>query len=141
MKTIVAFALLAACGFPQPANNSTDAGGDAPPGPPGPTCQLVAIEPSLANTGDTITLEGTFGDSATVNFPGGASASATILGPHRATRHRPRQRDHRRSHGDDRQRDGRPGAVSPSVVRARIAELPASFDDQTARRHARPRPS
>jgi hypothetical protein len=49
------------------------------------TCQLVALEPSVANTGDTITLEGTFGAAATVNFPGGASVQATVLGAHRAT--------------------------------------------------------
>jgi len=60
---------------------------DAPPDvtPPCTTNQLLAIEPATANTGNTITLEGTFCGAATVNFPGGASAPATILGQHRAT--------------------------------------------------------
>ncbi|MBI3070775.1 MAG: hypothetical protein HYY84_01480, partial [Deltaproteobacteria bacterium] len=40
---------------------------------------LNAITPAMANTGDTITLEGVFGSSATVNFPG-ATASATMQG-------------------------------------------------------------
>ena len=50
--------------------------------------QLVAIEPSFANVGDTITLEGTFAntalDTVMVNFPGGAAQPASILGLHRA---------------------------------------------------------
>jgi hypothetical protein len=49
------------------------------------TNQLAALEPSVANTGDTITLEGTFCGATTVTFPGGATASATLLGTHRAT--------------------------------------------------------
>ncbi len=68
--------VVASCGFPRP------------PDVPDPTmddtsCQLTAIAPEIANTGDTITLEGTFGDTGVVNFPGGASVAATILGPHR----------------------------------------------------------
>lgn len=49
------------------------------------TPQLTALEPSVANTADTVTLEGTFCGSVTVTFPGGATASATVLGAHRAT--------------------------------------------------------
>src|SRR5262245_23118618 len=47
---------------------------------------LLAISPSIANTGHTITLEGTFPmSSITVHFPGGVDVPATLLGPHRAT--------------------------------------------------------
>jgi Kelch motif protein len=48
------------------------------------TPQLIALEPSLANSNDTIMLEGTFAPSALVNFPGGVSSPATVLGAHRA---------------------------------------------------------
>ena len=94
MRTIASSILLvAACGFPHPAEHSTDGAADASPDAPSDApapcpsggCQLLAIEPSIANTGDTIMLEGTFGTSATVTFPGGATAQATVLGPHRAT--------------------------------------------------------
>jgi hypothetical protein len=54
----------------------------APPDVPAP--QLFAIHPSLANTGDAITLEGTFSETTMVNFPGGAVEQPTILGSHRA---------------------------------------------------------
>jgi hypothetical protein len=74
-------ATLAACGFPRPAEHAPDAGVDAPPGGP----SLLAIEPAIANTGDTIALEGTFAPGAIVTFPGGATASATVLGTNRAT--------------------------------------------------------
>jgi hypothetical protein len=47
-------------------------------------CALLAIEPSIATAGDTITLEGTFASDAVVNFPGG-SVTANVLGLHRAT--------------------------------------------------------
>ncbi|MBM3274818.1 MAG: hypothetical protein FJZ00_06675, partial [Candidatus Sericytochromatia bacterium] len=43
-----------------------------------------AIRPAPASASDTITLEGEFGGSATVNFPGNVTAPATILGPNRA---------------------------------------------------------
>lgn len=72
--------VMVSCGFPRPADV-----GDDDAGPMGESaCQLTAIGPSLANTGDTITLEGTFVDSVMVNFPGGASVAGTVLGPHRA---------------------------------------------------------
>jgi len=73
----------ASCGFPRPKDVGGDDGtGDAP----GPTnCQVTAIEQPIANTGDTITIEGTFVDTVAVNFPGGTSVDATVLGLHRAT--------------------------------------------------------
>jgi N-acetylneuraminic acid mutarotase len=48
-------------------------------------CQLLSLLPPVANTGDTLTLEGTFNSDAVVQFPGGVSQAATLLGPHRAT--------------------------------------------------------
>jgi hypothetical protein len=67
----VAVALVVvSCGFPRP---------------PDVGYQLLSIEPAIATTDDTITLEGTFGASATVQFPGGATQAATILSEHRAT--------------------------------------------------------
>ena len=71
--------VIASCAFPRPA----DVPGDDAPG--STDCQLTAIEPSLANTGDTIMIEGTFVDAVTVNFPGGTSVAATVLGSHRAS--------------------------------------------------------
>lgn len=47
--------------------------------------QLIALEPAIANTGDLITLEGTFSAPMAVQFPGDVSAPATVLGAHRAT--------------------------------------------------------
>lgn len=88
---VVVLVAAAACGFPEPALHGDggmppDEGGSEPPEPcPDGACQLLAIEPSIANTGDTIMLEGTFAAHATVHFPGGASVSATVLGPHRAS--------------------------------------------------------
>jgi Kelch motif protein len=52
---------------------------------PAVPCQLTSIEPSTANVGTTITLEGTFAQTMIVNFPGGVSVPATVLGSHRAT--------------------------------------------------------
>jgi Kelch motif protein len=66
-----------ACGFPRPADVGDDTSNTA--------YQLVALEPATATTGDTITLEGTFGQTAIVHFPGNASQPANVLGPHRAT--------------------------------------------------------
>src|SRR5262249_14238662 len=40
-----------------------------------PPCALYALEPSIANTGDTVTLEGMFGGTTVVTFPGGAAAT------------------------------------------------------------------
>jgi hypothetical protein len=48
------------------------------------SCQLTAVQPSLANTNDIIMLEGTFTDAVSVSFPGGATVPATVLGTHRA---------------------------------------------------------
>jgi Kelch motif protein len=48
-------------------------------------CQLVAVQPSVANTDETIALEGNLGPDVTVNFPGGVSSAATVLGTNRAT--------------------------------------------------------
>ncbi len=78
---------VAACKYdalpPLTGDGGTDSGGDGslPPG----SSMLAAIEPSIAPAGTTITLEGTFVDPMTVEFPGGVSATATVLGPHRAT--------------------------------------------------------
>jgi Kelch motif len=68
-------AIAASCGFPRPPDVGEDGSS---------TCRLTAVAPALANTGDAITIEGTFGDSVTVSFPGGATVTATLLGPHRA---------------------------------------------------------
>ncbi len=46
-------------------------------------CQLNAVSPSFANAGDTIALEGRFGATAKVVFPGGVEVDATVLGPNR----------------------------------------------------------
>lgn len=77
LRRAVVLSLVAACGHV------------VPQGPPdvGPVvdAMLTAIEPSIASTNDVITLEGTFGDTVIVQFPGGVSQSATVLGPHRAT--------------------------------------------------------
>lgn len=48
-------------------------------------CQLNAVSPPFASAGDTIVLDGRFGASAVVTFPGGATANATVLGSRRAT--------------------------------------------------------
>ena len=89
MRAVLVVLAAAACGFPALHGDGgmpPDEGGTEPPEPcPDGGCQLLAIEPSIANTGDTITLEGSFAAHATVQFAGGASAPATVLGPHRAT--------------------------------------------------------
>jgi hypothetical protein len=48
-------------------------------------CLLAEIHPEVAQTGQAVVLEGSFGPTVTVNFPGGATAAATLLGPTRAT--------------------------------------------------------
>ena len=78
--SLVVVLFASACGFPRPADVGPD---DAQPN--GPGYRLLAVTPANANTGDTVFLDGTFADSATVQFPGGATQAATILGPHRAT--------------------------------------------------------
>src|SRR5262249_48106723 len=65
-------------------NGGGDDGGNHDAPPPG-SPMLAAVEPAVAPAGATITLEGTFKDPTTVNFPGGVTAAATVLGPHRAT--------------------------------------------------------
>jgi hypothetical protein len=82
MKAWLFLLLLASCGFPALPEHGTDASSDAPSATPD---QLFAIEPAIANTGDTITLEGTFAEPTMIGFPGGATVQATIIGPHRAT--------------------------------------------------------
>ncbi|MDB4956369.1 MAG: hypothetical protein JWO36_3938 [Myxococcales bacterium] len=81
--------LVAACGFPQPGRVNGDGGTDGQPGIDTPVtcteCQLVAVRPAVANTGATLTLEGTFADAVDVTFPGGAHVAAAVLGTHRAT--------------------------------------------------------
>lgn len=83
---------LAACSFPQPALNIDAADPDASKDgdaalaacPPS-GCQLWAVEPTIANTGDTLMLEGAFAETMTVTFPGGATATATVFGANRAS--------------------------------------------------------
>lgn len=85
-RFFVVVLIMASCGFPRPADVGGDDGTGGAGGAPGSTvCQLTAIEPSIANTDDTIIIEGTFVDPVTANFPGGTSVPATVLGPHRAT--------------------------------------------------------
>jgi hypothetical protein len=48
-------------------------------------CQVTSLSPTIGNTGDTISLEGTFGQSVDVDFGGGTKVSGTVLGPHRAS--------------------------------------------------------
>jgi hypothetical protein len=84
----------ASCEFPRPPDLAPNDGGtgdgvlidDSAPADAAESaaCQLTAIGPSIANTGDMITLEGTFAAEAMVNFPGGTAVPATVLGPHRA---------------------------------------------------------
>lgn len=70
-------------------------GDDAPspdgPLPPGTTCQdqptacaLLASNREVGFAGQLLVLEGAFGDSVEVAFPGGAMATATTVGPRRA---------------------------------------------------------
>jgi hypothetical protein len=85
-SVILAATALAACDYPRLANLASDAAtGSDSDARPAPTSVLAAIDPPIANTGATITLEGVFASPITVTFPGGAQASATLLGPNRAT--------------------------------------------------------
>lgn len=78
-RCAVLLTLVIACGYPRPADVEPDGStGD-------PKYQLLALQPDIARTGDTITLEGTFDSTVTVNFPGGVSQAATVLSDHRAT--------------------------------------------------------
>jgi N-acetylneuraminic acid mutarotase len=79
----VAFVLgIVACGFPRPPDVAPD--GSPIDSPGGPSCQLTGVDPPLANTDDSIMLEGTFPDVITVNFPGAMPVTVSVLGPHRA---------------------------------------------------------
>ncbi|MBM3269144.1 MAG: hypothetical protein FJZ01_16005 [Candidatus Sericytochromatia bacterium] len=49
-----------------------------------PSPALWALHSQIASAGDTIWLDGGFGNSVTVNFPGNVTAAATVLGPGRA---------------------------------------------------------
>ena len=78
-RSLLVSLAIASCGYPRPADvPDPDATG-------GPGYQLLAITPAIAMTGETVTLEGTFAATATVQFPGGAMQPATVLGEHRAT--------------------------------------------------------
>jgi len=79
LKGSVLVLLASACGYPRPA----DVEGDGRP--EDSKFQLLALDPDIAAAGDTITLEGTFGSTVIVNFPGGTSKLAAVLGQHRAT--------------------------------------------------------
>jgi hypothetical protein len=50
-----------------------------------PACALLSLSPGVAESGDTLELEGLFGPTVLVKFPSGVEASATTLGPYRAT--------------------------------------------------------
>lgn len=69
---------LAACSYPEPPDVCPDFPGLDPPA-------LYAIHPSIASTGDTIMLEGTFLGPPTVRFGGSAEQRATLLSEHRAS--------------------------------------------------------
>src|SRR5690349_14229105 len=71
---LLVMAMLPSCARLAPAD--PDAGTPVP-------YALFAVQPAVAEVGDTIVLEGTFGDSAIVNFPGGGSFSVPVLGGHR----------------------------------------------------------
>jgi hypothetical protein len=47
-------------------------------------CQITSVGPGIANAGDTLILNGSFGQSATVTFPSASPQPATVLGPQRA---------------------------------------------------------
>ena len=87
----IGMVMTVACGRTQPtAHHGLDGSPDVPQPDvtlPGACsdCELTALEPAIAHTGDTITLEGTFRPPVTVTFPGGATAAATVLGPNRIT--------------------------------------------------------
>jgi hypothetical protein len=48
-------------------------------------CEVTSVHPAIANTGDTLVLEGRFNPSAMISFPGGTMVAPTLLGPDRAT--------------------------------------------------------
>lgn len=61
-----------------------DAGCEVGKGCANSSYSLVSIEPRIAPPGTTLMLEGSFGSSVVVNFPGGVTQSATRLGDQRA---------------------------------------------------------
>jgi hypothetical protein len=84
VQRLLAIVAIAACGYPEPDSaKARDGGGGDAPDTHG--YALEAVSPAVGAAGTTVALEGTFGDGATVAFPGVTSpATATILGPHRA---------------------------------------------------------
>jgi hypothetical protein len=82
-RGLIAALLLASWSCSNPPD--VDPGGDDDTPPGGLGYQLLAVRPAMAAAGDTLTLEGSFGDTATVQFPGGTVQTATLLGKHRAT--------------------------------------------------------
>ena len=48
-------------------------------------CQVTAVSPTVGNSGDTVVLEGSFGQSVEIDFGGGTKVSGTVLGTHRAS--------------------------------------------------------
>ncbi len=65
-----------ACGTVCPGGRTCTAGVCAPAG----GVAIFAIHPPLALAGDRILIEGRFGAAATVNFPGGVTATASVRG-------------------------------------------------------------
>lgn len=65
-----------ACGTVCPGGRTCTAGVCAPAG----GVAIFAIHPPLALAGDRILIEGRFGATATVNFPGGSTATANVRG-------------------------------------------------------------
>lgn len=86
MRLALSFAIIVGCHYPELAPLGSG-GSDAMIDDATPTCAdcgLIAIEPTVGNVGDTVTLEGLFPAAPTVNFPGGVTATATLLGANRA---------------------------------------------------------
>ncbi len=84
MRNLLVLVLVGACNFPRPDIATTDAEPDGPAAAAA-CCQLLAVEPAIAKSGDTIALEGTFEEGALVAFPGGVTVAVTLLGTQRAT--------------------------------------------------------
>lgn len=87
--------LLAGCnslfGIPGSGELIGDGGGDDDGPPPDVNCEaapqncaLLAVDRSIAKDGETITLEGTFGNTVSVTFPEGVTSEANMVGSHRA---------------------------------------------------------
>lgn len=75
--------LAAGCGNVVP--NLFDASVAQPDAAPTVTPRILDVSPTVANTGDTVTLEGDFADGLMVRFPGSSAlVAATVDGAHRA---------------------------------------------------------